>query len=402
MQEDLLQFIWQRQLFKQDLISENGQSVRIIHPGNLNRLAGPDFSNAKIELDGIIWVGNIEIHVRESDWFQHGHQHDKAYDNIILHVVYDKNFSQSKTGHTTVNLYDLVDKNLLERYKNLMNSLETLHCSNHIRTMDKLRLGLWFSAIGIERFQAKLINCRAKYHSEKSDLDYLLMHMLFLAFGFGVNTEAFNQLSMALHPNIFYRLNESPEKINLLLKGMASFDLNSKEKSDFNVLIKRFKLVPICNQFWNRGALRPANKPQKRLEQLSSLMQRFKILREAIHNKASYVEIRKFIKGIGSQKSSIGQASMNSLIINAVVPYLFLLSENMSDQSLKEHALEMLESINAEENRYTRIYTRNGLKATNSLESQAMIHLYQNYCRPKKCLNCAIENDLILSHDRKN
>jgi hypothetical protein len=403
MKEDLLQFIWHRQLFKGQLQIEDGSNVEVIHPGELNHLSGPDFSNAKVAIDGILWVGNVEIHVKESDWFHHGHQEDPAYKKIILHVICDPGFSSSRTGHPTLNLYNHINEKLISSYESLMNKLSSLPCETHLSMMDSSKRKLWLSAMGLERFSQKVSSFKKGFHNSGNDLDHLLMSLLFRAFGFAVNQEGFDQLAARLHPNVFYRLSEDPEKIRILLFGMASLELPPGEKDQLRVLLKRFRLVPIRAEFWKRGALRPGNRIEVRLSQLSYILKTFQKLRSAIHLGRPAVELEAFIRpNSNAGQNPIGQASIDGIFINAIAPYVFIYSEISGSENLKSYAVELLESRKAETNKYTKLFSENGLKAQSSLDSQAMIHLFRNYCRPKKCLNCAIGNDLILSHDRKD
>lgn len=403
MKEDLLQFIWQKQLFSGELVSDKGHQLRVIHPGALNRLSGPDFSNAKIKIDDILWVGNVEIHVNEKDWFHHKHERDPAYENIILHVVYDKDFKDASTGHLSLNLFDKINPSMLDRYEQLMNSMHQLPCANHLKIMEKSKLRMWLDAMGLERFQSKVIDYKKLLKDTQYDFDYLLMYVLFKSFGFSMNTAAFEQMATKLHPSFFYRLKQEPEKAALLLKGMSGMELSLEEVSEFDVLCKRFKISAVESAFWKKGALRPANRPEIRLLQLADMMLNFESIRNALLAQKDLNEVLRLLSfKHNSLPYPIGHASKEGVLVNALVPFVFIYADFESNQELKEYAVDILDALKAEKNRFTRVFAHNGLHASSALESQALIHLFRNYCRPKKCLNCAIGNDVLLNHDRKN
>ena len=403
MKEDLLQFIWQKQLFQGELKTLKGERLSVIHPGQLNRFSGPDFSNARIKINDMLWAGNVEIHVKESDWYKHKHENDPAYQNIILHVVSEVGIKRSETGHPTLNLFPHIDQKLIQNYEVLMGGMNRLACSGHIGTMTWEKRNLWLEAMGLERFKLKVEEYQRALHKSMFDFDRLLMELLFKAFGFSSNKFAFEQLAERVDPSYLLRLSDKVESIYILLRGLSSLELTEIEKREFNVLKGRFKLQAIEHGSWKTGAVRPANKPELRLAQLAELLSRFEDLRKALNSMlnpkelmGSLFEIRKL--GI----RPVGQSSQENILINAFAPYVFILGDYKDDQQLKDYAISMLDQIGAEENRFTRIFASEGLEADSALDSQAMIHLFRNYCRPKKCLNCAIGNDLMLNHDRKN
>lgn len=403
MKEDLLQFIWQKQLFKGELKTLKGEQIKLIHPGQLNRFSGPDFSNARIKINNVLWAGNVEIHVREADWFNHKHETDPAYQNIILHVVYEKEIKHSKTGHSTLNLFPHVDQKLIDNYESLMGGMNKLTCSRHIGTMRWEKRNLWLESMGLERFKLKVEEYRRSLHVSMYNFDKLLMDLLFKAFGFSSNKFAFDQLAQSMNPSYVLRLSDDVESIYILLRGLASLDLTQAEKREFEILKRRFKLQSIERRSWKTGAVRPANKPGLRLAQLAELLSQFENLRNSLNSMHEPEDIMKSffrIQKLGVRP--VGKASRENILINTFSPYAFILGDYKDDQDLKDYAIAMLDQLKAEQNRFTRIFASEGLKANSALDSQAMIHLFRNYCRPKKCLNCAIGNDLLLNHDRKN
>lgn len=421
MREDLLHFIWNFQLLKtREFVSVNGTKIRVFHPGELNKDAGPDFFNGRIEVDGIILVGNIEIHVNSSDWLKHRHENDKVYDNLILHVVYkhDKSILQNtKHNVETVELKNYIDAAVLKKYNSLISSSSALPCSKQIRNVEEIKIQSWLQRMLADRMESKTDYVKHVFSAAQNDFSQTLYIMLARNFGFKINAEPFELLAKHIPLPIALKHSANLFQLEALYYGCAGF-LNRAYKSkylqqlqnEFEFFKNKYKLIELDSSVWKFLRLRPANFPTVRLWQFAtaihkcpdlfknpenyntveSLLQAFSYTHDGYfsnHYKLDGQEVRT-IKGIGKK-------SVENLIVNTMAPFLFFYGKQTANDRMIESAFECYEELPFEDNVKTRHFTKTGLKFKTASESQGIIQLFDNYCKNTRCLDCGIASNLL-------
>lgn len=421
--EELLHFIWQYKLLKPiELFSQSGQIIKIIKTGELNKDSGPDFFNAKLKIANLTLAGNIEIHVNASDWFKHKHDNDPAYSNIILHVVYNNDLKKEEFPNTNFEVLEIknyIDKSILKKYEALVSSKNKLPCSKHISKINSLKLHAWLQRMLIERLEQKTEYINHLF--ELSGHDYTQTFYLTLArnFGFKVNAEPFENLARYLPIQILLKHTQNIFQLEALLFGCAGL-LNQpfKEKylqqlqNEFEFLKNKYHLKVMKPEVWKFMRLRPANFPSVRLWQFALMIHHTP---ELFSNPDKYNSINKLTKAIqhkpqgywinhyypeGKEQKNIGAIGENSLemiITNTIAPFLFFYGKHTCKDQFIDYALNCYEDLAFESNIKTRHFTNAGLKFKTSGESQALINLFDNYCKIKRCLSCGVASQLLIS-----
>lgn len=420
MKEDLLQFIWQYKLFDHsNLLTVNKQPIQILNPGELNKDSGPDFFNSKIKIGDIILAGNVEVHVNAGDWNKHGHQHDAAYKNIILHVVY---YNDSKTSSVenceVLELKNHISHNLIKKYESLVNSKKALACTGQIGKLDSLKIQSWLNRMLIERLEKKTEYIQQQFEQCKNDYSQTFYLTLAKNFGFKTNAEPFENLARHLPLSLLLKHSDNLFQIEALLFGTAGLlDKSYKDKylqrlqNEFEFLKNKYGLVPLNAGVWKFMRMRPANFPSVRMWQLAKLIhhspnlfsepQHFnsiKKLSEVLqHEPEGYWQTHYNPGGKPQQKiGAMGIQSIENILINTIAPFLFFYGKQSANEHLKQAALESFEGTDFESNVKTRYFTKEGLNFKSSGESQALINLFDNYCKNKQCLKCGIASQLLI------
>ncbi len=423
MKEDLLQFIWQHKLLKPlPLISVSGKEIKVLRPGELNPDSGPDFFNARIELDRVILAGNIEVHVNSSDWLKHEHQKDKTYDNIILHVVYkhDKPLDQNNRFNVEVlELKSLVSNETLNKYQQLLQSKQELPCHNQLTECSDLHVLHWLDRVVVERLRNKEYFIHQLYHSLHCDYTQTFFALLLKAFGFKVNAQPFELLGRHLPVHLLLRHANSLKQTEALLLGMAGLlEETFQEKyprelqNEFEFLKRKYQLLPLDKSLLKYSRMRPTNFPDLRLAQFAALLHTHPNFLQAPHefrnpemiDKVFDLSMSEYWKshyrlGVKADRNTgrPGKASVDILLINTLVPFLFFYSNKQNRPEYKTQALQMLETCIFENNRKTRLFHNKSHLFHSALQSQACIQLYDTYCSKKRCLNCGIAAALLKS-----
>lgn len=422
MKEELLHFIWNfRLLDLKGLKSVNGTPIKIFHQGELNKDAGPDFFNAKIEVDGIPLAGNIEIHVNSSDWKKHGHENDKSYDNLILHVVYnyDKAIEQNTKNNVEVlELKNYLDEKVIKKYNSLVSSSYPLPCSKEISSVEELKMRSWLQRMLIERLESKTEYARQVFALTQNDLSQTLYLMLARNFGFKVNSEPFELLAKHLPLPVLLKHSSNLFQLEALVYGCAGFLNNTyKEKyvqqlqNEFEFLKNKYKLKELEVDLWKFLRLRPANFPTVRLWQFSMVIHKCP---ELFRNPENYNSVDTLHKAISHQDEGyfsehykldgpkvptikgIGKNSIENIIINTMAPFLFFYGQQTGKEEFIEAAVECFEYLPFEDNIKTRNFIKAGLKFRNAGESQGIIQLFDTYCKNSRCLECGVATNLLL------
>lgn len=417
MNESFLHYIWQFQYFdKTDLQLATGEKLSIIKQGIHNTDAGPDFGNTQIKIENISWAGHVEIHVKSSEWYNHRHEQDIAYENVVLHVVWENDkpvYRQDKTRLPTLELKNRVDESLLHSYKKLVNSSSDIACEKSIHAVEPIvQLSMLDKAL-MQRLEAKSKLVSELLNSNRGDWEETTYQWLAKAFGFKINSDPFFELAKAVSFKTLQKQKSLLEK-EALLFGVAGM-LTTKTKDEYitslydgyQFLKKKFKSdeVELSPAQWKFLRLRPANFPTIRIAQFASILHHhqniFSKLMEAeyatslskifsTHQSSYWLKHYRFGKPAKGKVAELGQSSIENLIINTVAPLLVAYGKAKDDQAYIDKAVEFLNQIAGEQNKITRQWQGLGLKIKTAFDSQACIELYNNFCKKRQCLNCNI------------
>ena len=422
MTEDVLQYIWKTQsIIKSHLTTVDGESLQILNQGTLNDDSGPDFSSARLTIDDVDWVGDVEVHIKTAYWNLHKHQDDPAYNKVILHVVWQHDAPVMRYDGSeipTLELKNLVSQAWLQKYKSLQASLQIIPCEPFFKDVADLhKLGA-FNKVLIERLQRKSKLLLTNVDILRGDWEQAAVHLLFEYFGFKKNNDAFKQLAAITNYKIIQKLG-SVRQMEAYLMGMAGLLDESKYKSEyrkeltreFNWLQKKFHITtePMSATWWKFMRMRPANFPTIRLAQLSSLLYQRQHLFQSIidasaKDAAVYFKVeqseywqthyhfnkeaKKGIKGIGDQSARL-------LSINVAAVLLVAYGHYTNNELYIEKALDFLEAQKTEDNVVTRKWQDLGVQLSSAAESQGAIELFNNYCKVRKCLQCNIGSQIL-------
>jgi hypothetical protein len=423
--EELLQYTWKHKLFPlSPLKTTDGKSVEVIDPGLQNRNAGPDFFNAKVNIGGTLWVGNVEIHLKASDWRQHGHDRDPRYNNVILHVCeqIDSDVQDSRGEFITQMQLDVPDS-VRRHYQQLMDADRYPPCYKIIPTLTQLTLHAWLSALTTERLERKTEDIRRRADLAGGSWEDAYFVTLARNFGFGINGDAFEQWAqcvplkaVAHHRDDLFQVETifmgqagllNPETIPEYHRQSAEQDgYFMKLRNEYQYLAHKFNLKPMDAAIWRFLRLRPQNFPHIRISQLAWLHHQYHTglsqlldcttlpqLRQLLATQATPYWQSHYTFGSPPTPLSAKQltaTSLNLLILNTAVPMFFAVGRHRQREELCDRAFDLLEQLKAENNHIVRLWSQCGLTARTAAESQALIQLKQVYCDRKDCLRCRI------------
>ena len=421
MNEDLLHTIWKYKLLGQNkFIGSKGESIEVISIGELNQDSGPDFFNSKIKINDIVLAGNVEIHIKTSDWLKHNHQKDKSYDNLVLHVVYehDKELPQNdKFNVSVLELKNYIKPSLLEQYTQLQLSKQKIPCGKSITSVSDIIWKTWLDRLAVSRIEQKTAYIEHLFEYCKSNHEDALYILLCRNFGFKINNDAFELLGKSLSYSTLKKYADNPIQVESLLFGNAGLldelfeDKYPKQlQNEFEFLKHKHQLVPIKKELWKFSKTRPVNFPTIRITQLAGLVNKQQSLYHLIEQKPDIRTLRhffevkpgiywdthyKFDKESEDSPKQLGETAFQNLVINTIVPYLFFMSKHNTNNDFVEYALDLLSQLPAEINTKTKEFAKLGVKTENALESQAQIYLIDNFCSKKACLHCNVAEFLL-------
>ena len=419
--EEFLSFLWQYRKISGFLTSTKGEHIEVLHPGVKNNDEGPDFLGAKIRIGNTLWAGNVEIHVKSSDWDKHQHKIWAKYESVILHVVYeaDKKIARKTNEElVTVELKNQINYKYLEKYIDLQNNTNWIPCHNNLLKVDEIIINPWLSRLLIERLERKTSEIRKIIDNNRMDWQTSFYQWLSSCFGFKLNNLGFLMLSKSLPLNIILKHQDHPFQVEALLMGQAGLLLNSFKdeytkqlKQEYDFLAKKYSLEPIDARIWKFMRTRPSNFPTIRISQLANVISRIKYLLPELFNNPDINRISEILSANVSdywlnhyvfdkesikKSKKLGTMAIHSLIINAITPFVFLYGKFHSNQLLQDNAIKLLDSIPPEENKVTKKWKEYKIKIENAADSQSLIELFNNYCCNKKCVHCSIGNVIIL------
>ncbi len=420
MYEDLLHYVWKYQRFNRNLITSGGTPVNVEFPGINNVDAGPDFTNAKIRIDNTLWAGNVEIHVKSSDWYTHNHHKDGAYKNIILHVVYEDDkdiFDRAGNKIPTVEIKDFIDNSLVSRYKSFTESKNPIACAKLINAVDTIVVFGWLEKLAIERLQNKTEDIFNKLALYKNDWEQAFYEIFARNLGFKVNAEPFEMLAKSVPQQYFAKCKNNLFQLEALLFGQAGLleekftdEYPNSLKAEYSYLQKKFNLKPLNKHLWKFLRIRPGNFPTIRLAQFAGLIYKSENLFSKVIECNSAKELYSlfdaecsiywfnhyvFDKETGEKSKKIGKSAIELLIINTMVPFLFTYGKAHESYKYIERSLEFLAQIPPESNHIIKTFSDTGIKAENAMQSQALIQCYNQYCLKRKCLQCNVGNAVL-------
>jgi len=420
MDEHFLHYIWKYQkLNANSLILEDGSTLSVFFPGHHNQDSGPDFEEARIKINDIEWAGQVEIHIRSSDWDRHKHGLNPAYNNVILHVVWshDTDIQIEAESLPVLELQNLVDLSLISRYKDHVNSSKSVACGSRLNSKHELAYFSMLDKVLVERLERKSSEILEKLSQNKNDWEEVCYQALAKNFGFSTNKSAFELLSKRLPFSILKKNLQDINKTEALIFGQAGFlgkpidHYQSTLKKEYNYLTSKYKLPgPLEIQQWKFGRMRPANFPTVRLAQFSSLLhQHPKLFSDFISIKNPkeiisllafelpkyWLEHYDFDKKRTKSEKSIGQQSLDTLLINTVAPLLAAYSKYTDNLEFMNRAISILENTPPERNRITKEWVALNKTPKTAFESQGQIQLFNEYCKKRKCLSCNVGVEIL-------
>ena len=420
--EQLLHYVWKHKIFPlKELKTTTGQQVEVIDTGLANTDAGPDFFNAKLKLDGVLWIGNIEIHERSSDWFKHGHHADAGYNSVILHIASEIDTEISRSNGERIPQIQLICPEAVRtNYKELLETDSYPPCYRIIPSLPPFTAHSWMTALQMERFEQKATLLNERLKRCQGNWEDAFFITLARNFGFGLNGDAFETWAHRLPFRAVDKHRNDLFQIEAIFFGQAGILEDSdgdgyylRLKKEYTYLQHKFGLIPMDASLWRFLRLRPANFPHIRIAQLACLYHRAYGLLSRIMETETLQGVRDILKGgtseywlthytfggsSPSRPKTLSNTSLDLLIINTVVTFLYAYGLHKGNRVLCARAGSFLEELKAENNYITRMWEQCGMKASNAADSQALIQLKKEYCDKKKCLYCRIGYELSLIH----
>ena len=412
--EQLLHYVWKHKIFSlKELKTTTGQQVEVIDTGLANTDAGPGFFNAKLKLDGVLWIGNIEIHERSSDWSKHGHHADAGYNSVILHIASEIDTEISRSNGERIPQIQLICPEAVRtNYKELLETDSYPPCYRIIPSLSPFTAHSWMSALQMERFEQKATLLNERLKRCQGNWEDAFFITLARNFGFGLNGDAFETWAHQLPFRAVDKHRNDLFQIEAIFFGQAGILEDSdgdgyylRLKKEYTYLQHKFGLIPMDASLWRFLRLRPANFPHIRIAQLACLYHRAYGLLSRIMETETLQGVRDILKGgtseywlthytfggsSPSRPKTLSNTSLDLLIINTVVTFLYAYGLHKGNRVLCARAGSFLEELKAENNYITRMWEQCGMKASNAADSQALIQLKKEYCDKKKCLYCRI------------
>ncbi|MBQ8702819.1 MAG: DUF2851 family protein [Bacteroidales bacterium] len=423
MTEAFLHYVWQHQMLDRGLTTTDGQPVVVLRAGEPNHDAGPDFFNARVRIGEVEWAGNVEIHIHSSDWNAHRHQHDAAYNSIVLHVVYEHDADivlQNGKKPFTLELKSYLHPSLVANYESLMApaTAKAIPCADRVGEVPPFLLNAFLERLTVERIEAKAAVVRRLLDESHGGWEQTCYWLLARYFGGKVNALPFELLAKATDPRLLARWADNRQRVEALLMGQAGLldryfedDYPRALQADYEALRSGAGLSPIGDYLWKFYCLRPSSFPTIRISQLADLMSQTKNLfatllpmtevsdLERLFNRqaASYWDNHyQFDQPTAkSAPKHLGRMQADLLIINAWVPLLFIYGVDHGQQHYKDQALHLLSQLAAENNAVIRRWQSVGVNPANAAESQALLQLEGSYCSQRRCLECRIGYQLL-------
>jgi len=420
--ETLLHYVWKYKLYESaNSVTSGGKTIEIIDPGVYNSNAGPDFFNAKIKMDGKIWVGNVEIHTAASDWYKHRHYMDKAYNSVVLHVVEFLDVSEvfDQRGRSIPQWVMEIPEHIKTNYRFLINSDFSVPCLSKIREIPEIYLSDWKNALLTERLERKTNDLLRLLDEYKDDWNEVFYITLARNFGFGINNDAFERLAKSLPLKVVLKHQSSQTQIEALFLGQAGLLEEEQENRDeyyfqlrkeYFFLRNKYKLKTLEPYIFKSLRIRPNNFPHIKILQLAGIIgkkqglfaQMLEITEEEkfcslfVSDLSEYWLTHYHFEKVSVKKTKyLGLQAGQVLLINVVVPLFFAYGKKKNSEQYIDRAIRLLESLKPENNFITTLFSRAGINIENACDTQALIQLKREYCEKKKCIFCRIGHKLL-------
>ena len=416
-----MQYVWKHRLWRsEDMVTNTGKKVRVVDPGLLNTDAGPDFFNAKIEIDGHMWVGNVEMHYRATDWKRHHHDSDKAYDSVILHVVAKDDAPVRRTnGELIPQLVLEVSPQFNADYASLVGAAIEVPCATKIKQVPHLTIVEWVEGLAFERLHGKVERIHQLLDSFNGSWEDVCYVTLARNFGFGINNDAFERLARRTPLRLLGKHSDSVLQIEALLFGQAGMLDAQKPGMDsyynqlcteYAFLSNKFQLTPMEKESWKLFRIRPQNFPYRRIAMLAQfieggfrMMNRIleaegeKEMRALFEVELSGYWIKHYTSGKPNERATatLSRSSIDIILINTVAPLLYAYGELTGNYEMTDKAIKLLEDLRAESNSIVSHFVAYGIDCPDALTSQALVQLKREYCDARKCIYCKIGHHLL-------
>lgn len=416
-----MQYVWKHRLWRsEDMVTNTGKKVRVVDPGLLNTDAGPDFFNAKIEIDGHMWVGNVEMHYRATDWKRHHHDSDKAYDSVILHVVAKDDAPVRRTnGELIPQLVLEVSPQFNADYASLVGATIEVPCAEKIKQVPHLTIVEWVEGLAFERLHGKVERIHQLLDSFNDSWEDVCYVTLARNFGFGINNDAFERLARRTPLRLLGKHSDSVLQIEALLFGQAGMLDAQKPGMDsyynqlcteYAFLSNKFQLTPMEKESWKLFRIRPQNFPYRRIAMLAQfieggfrMMNRIleaegeKEMRALFEVELSGYWTKHYTFGKPNERATatLSRSSTDIILINTVAPLLYAYGELTGNYEMTDKAIKLLEDLRAESNSIVSHFVAYGIDCPDALTSQALVQLKREYCDARKCIYCKIGHHLL-------
>ena len=417
--EKLLHYVWKYRLFPAKMMTIEGTEIEVLDTGVENLDAGPDFVNAKIKMNSIVWAGNVELHSSASDWVRHKHHTDTAYNSVILHVVerMDSDCAVKTTGETIPHLLLSIPEKVQENYRYLISFDNEAACLPMLALLPPLLLTSWKDSLLVERLERKSAAINNLCIAFQDDWDAVFYTTLCRNFGFGLNSDAFEWLAKSLSYKIVLKHCDSVTDLEALLFGQAGFLEEGLREEYSRHLWERYlffqhkyDLTPLSSSLFKNARTRPQSLPYIRMAQLARILSRSRgLFSKVLEAEQLSSLIPLFDTSVSFfwknhftfrtfcdfSQHRIGASSLHILMINTVIPMRFAYYKRKKDNEKEEKTIAMLESLPPETNHITRMFAKGGIGCASAFDSQALIQLKNEYCDRKRCLQCRFGQKLL-------
>jgi hypothetical protein len=420
MKEDFLHYLWKFKKFDTlNLKTFNKEEITIAHVGQYLELAGPDFFNAQITIGDQKWAGNIEIHLKSSDWYVHRHERDVAYENVILHVVWEHDTEIFRSNNTEIPVLELknyVDAITIANYQSLLSPKSWVFCEKQLKEIDDFTFKNWQERLFFERLERKSKPIYDLLLQTNNDWEAVLFCLLAKNFGLNTNGEIFLKIANSIPFAIVRKESFEVENLEALIFGHAGLLDSEKEDNYFKdlkfryfYLLHKYQIDKNCIEPVQFFKHRPDNFPTIRLSQLSCLYHSQQNLFSKIislHSVQSIYDVfqvsaseywqkhYQFDKESPKKKKMLSKSFIDLIIINTIIPLQFAF-EKSQGKEVSEDLIRLLNEVAPEKNAIMDKFSSFGIKPKNAFESQSLLQLKNEYCNKSKCLECAIGVELL-------
>lgn len=421
--EEIFQLLWSHRMLGLPLTLVSGERVRVIDPGILNRDSGPDFFNAKVSIGGRLWAGNVEIHLRASDWHRHGHGSDPAYDNVILHVVSVSDTVISRSDGSTLPQMEVsLPQNFYHTFGYLTSNVPEIRCAPHFASLTPLRVTDWLESLAVERLQQKAARVEETLRTLHGDWNSTCFITLARGLGFGLNSLPFEMLAKSIRLNHLRRHSDNMLQMEAIFFGQAGmldpllypedvrYQLMCRE---YQFLARKYSMHPIPRVSWKFSKTRPQNFPYRRIALLAKAMSETPDLLQRMLDAGADIDAlrplfswhvdpywsRRLCFGgdgqVDARPPMLSDSSINVLLVNVVSPLMYAYALLHSDQEMKETAFGLWLALPPEHNARVRDWQSLGLRPRDAAGSQALLQLRNEYCDRHDCLRCRFAHHIL-------